>query len=270
MVQPMRRNDLPRRQCIFILRAHFEVGSGKAVAQKRVELPAKYRPTSREEFMSPRMQEYFRRRLDMWRQDILDETDATLEKLRLDTGHEAGPGGSRCRRIRALGPASHAGPRPQAHLEDRSGAAADRGRIIRLLRGNCRADQHPTSRGPPHRDPQRRGAGAPRATRAHPSRRADGRHARGRLTRISHHGHGLRPRPGGRSAWSGPKSVAVSTVEGPRRRGRAPGRDPKGGALGRQCASRRLPDVPASRCAPFLLCRPDRAAQTMTAVRNAG
>ena len=89
MVQPMRRNDLPRRQCIFILRAHFEVGSGKAVAQKRVELPAKYRPTSREEFMSPRMQEYFRRRLDMWRQDILDETDATLEKLRLDTGHEA-------------------------------------------------------------------------------------------------------------------------------------------------------------------------------------
>ena len=61
----------------------------KAEAQKRVELPAKYRPTSKEQFMSPRMREYFRRKLEMWRQDILDETDATLEKLRLDTGHEA-------------------------------------------------------------------------------------------------------------------------------------------------------------------------------------
>ena len=60
-----------------------------AVAQKKVELPAKYRPTSREDFMSSRMQEYFRRKLEMWRQDILNETDATLEKLRLDTGHEA-------------------------------------------------------------------------------------------------------------------------------------------------------------------------------------
>ncbi|MCY4478643.1 MAG: RNA polymerase-binding protein DksA [Rhodospirillales bacterium] len=39
--------------------------------------------------MSPRMREYFRRKLEMWRQDILNETDATLEKLRLDTGHEA-------------------------------------------------------------------------------------------------------------------------------------------------------------------------------------
>ena len=54
-----------------------------------MELPAKYRPTSKEEFMSPQMREYFRRKLEVWRQDILDETDATLEKLRLDTGHEA-------------------------------------------------------------------------------------------------------------------------------------------------------------------------------------
>ena len=38
--------------------------------------------------MSPRMREYFRCKLEMWRQDILDETDATLEKLRLDTSQE--------------------------------------------------------------------------------------------------------------------------------------------------------------------------------------
>ncbi len=34
------------------------------------------------------MREYFRRKLEMWRQDILDETDATLEKLRLDTSQK--------------------------------------------------------------------------------------------------------------------------------------------------------------------------------------
>ena len=39
--------------------------------------------------MSPRMREYFRRKLVTWRQDILNETDATLEKLRHDTGNEA-------------------------------------------------------------------------------------------------------------------------------------------------------------------------------------
>ena len=66
----------------------FQGVCGKAVTQKREELPAKYRPTSRDEFMSPRMREYFRRKLEMWRQDILDETDATLEKLRLDTSQE--------------------------------------------------------------------------------------------------------------------------------------------------------------------------------------
>ena len=39
---------------------------------------------------------------------------------------------------------------------------------------------------------------------------------------------------------------------------------------GRQGASRRLPDVPASRCAPLLPCRPEGAAQTMTLVRKPG
>ena len=53
-----------------------------------MKLPAKYKPTSKEEFMSPRMREYFRRKLETWRHDILNETDATLEKLRLDTAQE--------------------------------------------------------------------------------------------------------------------------------------------------------------------------------------
>ncbi len=39
--------------------------------------------------MSPRMREYFRRKLETWKQDILSETDATLAQLKLDSGHEA-------------------------------------------------------------------------------------------------------------------------------------------------------------------------------------
>ena len=77
-------------------------------------------------------------------------------------------------------------------------------------------------------------------------------------------------RAGARSVRSGPKSVAGTTVEA---------RDAAGGRLratlraalsGRQGAQTRLPDVPASRRAPLLPCRPDSAAQTMTLVRNAG
>lgn len=59
----------------------------EAVAGKRIRLPAKYKPTSKEEFMSSRMREYFRRKLEKWKEDILSETDAALEKLRLDAGH---------------------------------------------------------------------------------------------------------------------------------------------------------------------------------------
>jgi DnaK suppressor protein len=58
------------------------------VARKRVRLPAKYKPTSKEKFMTPVMKEYFRRKLETWKQDILSETDATLEKLKDDTGQE--------------------------------------------------------------------------------------------------------------------------------------------------------------------------------------
>ena len=39
--------------------------------------------------MTPRMREYFRRKLEAWQHDILNETDATLATLRHDTGHEA-------------------------------------------------------------------------------------------------------------------------------------------------------------------------------------
>ena len=77
-------------------------------------------------------------------------------------------------------------------------------------------------------------------------------------------------RSGVRSARSGPKSVSGNTVEARDAAGGRLGATRRAALSGRQGSSRRLPDVPASRCAPFLPCRPDSAAQTMTLVRIPG
>jgi DnaK suppressor protein len=42
---------------------------------------AEYRPTEKEPFMNPRQREYFRRKLETWREDILRESRETLENL---------------------------------------------------------------------------------------------------------------------------------------------------------------------------------------------
>lgn len=45
------------------------------------ELPKDYRPSSDEEFMSPRQVEYFRRKLLDWKEQILKESRETLSHL---------------------------------------------------------------------------------------------------------------------------------------------------------------------------------------------
>jgi DnaK suppressor protein len=40
-----------------------------------------YRPTDDEPFMNPRQREYFRRKLETWREDLLRESRETLENL---------------------------------------------------------------------------------------------------------------------------------------------------------------------------------------------
>ena len=42
---------------------------------------AEYRPSEDEPFMNPRQREYFRRKLENWREDILRESRETLENL---------------------------------------------------------------------------------------------------------------------------------------------------------------------------------------------
>ncbi len=47
----------------------------------RKKLPAKYRPSDDEPFMSPRMKEYFRRKLLSWREELLEESTETIQNL---------------------------------------------------------------------------------------------------------------------------------------------------------------------------------------------
>lgn len=53
-----------------------------------IQLKANYRPTESEPFMNPRMKEYFRRKLLAWKEDILRESNQTLQHLQEDTSQE--------------------------------------------------------------------------------------------------------------------------------------------------------------------------------------
>jgi len=46
-----------------------------------IDLPEGYRPSPDEEFMNERQQEYFRRKLLSWREEILKESRETLDQL---------------------------------------------------------------------------------------------------------------------------------------------------------------------------------------------
>ncbi len=52
------------------------------------DLHPDYRPTAQEEFMSPRQQAYFRRKLLDWKDSILRESRGTLAQLQVDSLRE--------------------------------------------------------------------------------------------------------------------------------------------------------------------------------------
>jgi DnaK suppressor protein len=54
----------------------------------QIELPADYRPTDREEFMSPVQQAYFLAKLKQWKEAIVDESRATMAQLQVDSLRE--------------------------------------------------------------------------------------------------------------------------------------------------------------------------------------
>lgn len=53
-----------------------------------VKLPKDYMPSSDEEFMNPKQLEYFRRKLNDWKEDILKESAETLHNLQEDNLRE--------------------------------------------------------------------------------------------------------------------------------------------------------------------------------------
>ena len=52
----------------------------------RVVLPSGYKPTEKEPFMNPKQQEYFRRKLLTWKEELLEESSETLAHLQEEGG----------------------------------------------------------------------------------------------------------------------------------------------------------------------------------------
>ena len=60
--------------------------AGRAVAgvelpTMSITLPQNYRPTEREPFMNAMQQEYFRQKLLKWKQELIDESNQTLQNM---------------------------------------------------------------------------------------------------------------------------------------------------------------------------------------------
>ncbi len=57
--------------------------------KKRKSSPPNYRPAQKERFMNPTMTEYFRQRLMVWKQELLYESNETIQHLQTESLHEA-------------------------------------------------------------------------------------------------------------------------------------------------------------------------------------
>ncbi len=56
---------------------------------KPAKLPAGYKPTASETYMSPQQEEYFRQKLLAWRKELMDESRETLDHLHEENWHQA-------------------------------------------------------------------------------------------------------------------------------------------------------------------------------------
>jgi DnaK suppressor protein len=57
-------------------------------AYKPVKLPAGYKPTTKEDYMSPQQLEYFRQKLLHWREELIEESRETIEHMKEENWHE--------------------------------------------------------------------------------------------------------------------------------------------------------------------------------------
>jgi DnaK suppressor protein len=61
-------------------------------ATVQIDLPGGYKPSSKEEYMSPRQLQFFRNKLSTWREELVEDSRQTIESLRdevRDVGDEA-------------------------------------------------------------------------------------------------------------------------------------------------------------------------------------
>ena len=63
-------------------------GGGDFEPFDRIILPEAYRPTDREEFMCAKHRAYFLRKLKGWKEDIIEESRATMAQLQVDSLRE--------------------------------------------------------------------------------------------------------------------------------------------------------------------------------------
>ncbi len=63
-----------------------------------VELPPGYKPGTDEEYMSPQQLEYFRQKLLAWREELMVESQETIEHLRDQANQEVGDEADRANR----------------------------------------------------------------------------------------------------------------------------------------------------------------------------
>jgi len=63
-----------------------------------VELPTGYKPSPDEEYMSPQQLEYFRQKLLAWREELMIESQETIEHLRDQSNQEVGDEADRANR----------------------------------------------------------------------------------------------------------------------------------------------------------------------------
>ncbi len=57
--------------------------------KKKVSVPRSYRPKEGERFMNPVMSEYFRRKLQGWKDELLRDSNETIQDLQTESLHEA-------------------------------------------------------------------------------------------------------------------------------------------------------------------------------------
>ncbi len=57
--------------------------------KKKATIPRSYRPKEGEKFMNPVMIEYFRRKLQGWKEELLRDSNETIQDLQTESLHEA-------------------------------------------------------------------------------------------------------------------------------------------------------------------------------------